>query len=131
MTDQLANTKAFLTDALAVVQAKDRWENYDSNTVANRLQREAGRLYQAIRVDDPAYVLGGTPTEATTTAAVRAYTSALVAKGPIVRDYAAYGDLEPSQAVIFGDGGILPYGNPGFVGDLVKAVQLDVPGWTP
>lgn len=131
MTDLLANTKAFLIESNAVAQAKGRWEAYDSNAVAKMLQRENQRLYQAIRIDNPTYVLGGPAVDATTNAAVRAYASALNAKRPIVDDYASFGDLQPDQAVIFGDGGTLPYGNPGFLSDLVKAVKLDAPGWTP
>lgn len=131
MTDQLANTKAFLVAAFDVVQAKKRWEAYSSNAIASMLDREITSLDAAIRSDDPAFVFDGTPSVAAGNAAVRAYASALFAATTPVAYYASNGGLGPDQAAIFGDGGTLPYGNPGFVGDLVTAVQLDAPGWTP
>ncbi|WP_306358717.1 MULTISPECIES: hypothetical protein [unclassified Nocardia] len=131
MVDKLANTKAFVAEAITVYLGKQKWEQSDQDSEQEQmLGQEILNVRNAIRLDDPFYQWDGPPTEAVTDTNTKAYAAALYNAGPAVRKYAPYGYMSPGQTVLFGETGY--YGsNKGFAGDLVAAIKADDPAWTP
>ncbi|MFI5781112.1 hypothetical protein [Nocardia sp. NPDC051570] len=130
MTDKLANARAFLARAETISAGKSAWENSPGSGMAMALRSLVFNLRTTIERDDRGSG-SGTPTDVY----AKKFASELYRAGLIVQQYSD-GGLTPTQQMLFGDPSQpqpqpQPFPNPGFIGDLVTALQKDDPTWKP
>ncbi|MFI5778709.1 hypothetical protein [Nocardia sp. NPDC051570] len=128
MTDQLANTKAFLTRANQFATAKAKWDAYGTSG-SGCINQAVAALYAAIKADDPSYQPGGPASEAQTATNTKAHVTGLVKALAVVGLLFTHsGGPTSDQAVVFGSNF---NGTDCYLSDLIAAVKADDPTWTP